>query len=350
LLAFVAARVVNYLVTVQLRRLFVRAKWSFGESIINMLHGPVRMLVLVILLQLGLRLFEWPAWIEAWLGKLFYVLLAVSWTYLALKGVDVIAGYWRERPAVKADKNFNDLLVPLVSKVLKGFVLIMALMLTLDNLGFNVRTLLAGVSISGLALGLAAQDTVGNLFGAAAVFVDKPFRIGDRIQTNGIDGTVEEIGLRSTRVRNLDGHLITVPNKTMGNSTITNITRRPNIKTTMNLGVTYDTPAQKVQEALRILNEVYKGHTMTHDVIIGFNNFADSSLNILVVHWWKGLDFKEYLAGIQEMNLTIKRKFDEAGINFAFPSRTVYLKQDGDWRLQGPGAGPAEGEERRQLS
>jgi MscS family membrane protein len=334
-LAYVVARVVNYLVTVQLRRVFVKAKWSFGDVIINMLHGPVRMLVMVILLQMGLKVFRWPVWVEAWLAKGLYVLLACSWTYLALKGVDVIAGFWRERPSAKTDKNFNDLLVPLISKTLKGFVLIMAVLVTLDNLNFNIRTLLAGVSISGLALGLAAQDTVGNLFGAAAVFMDKPFKIGDRIQGPGIDGVVEEMGLRSTRVRNLDGHLITVPNKTMGNATITNITRRPNIKTTMNIGITYDTPVEKVQEGLKILNAIYRGSPMTHDVIIGFNNFADSSLNILVVHWWKGLDFKEYINGLQGFNLEIKRQFDEAGISFAFPSRTVYLKQDNpEWRVQ----------------
>jgi MscS family membrane protein len=336
LLAFVAARLVNYLVTVQARRLFVRAKWDFGEVIINLLHGPVKMLVLVVLLQMGLRLFEWPAWLEAWLGKALYVALACSVTYMAMKLVDVAGGYWRSRPGIKDDKTFNNLLIPLISKTIKGFVLIMAVLVTLDNLNFNIRTLLAGVSISGLALGLAAQDTVGNLFGAAAVFMDKPFKIGDRIQTSGIDGIVEEMGLRSTRVRNLDGHLITVPNKAMGNSTITNISRRPNIKTTMNIGVTYDTPAEQVAEAVKILKEVYGGNPMTHDAIVGFNTFADSSLNILVVHWWKGLDFKEYIAGMQAMNLTVKQRFDERQISFAFPSRTVYLRQDREWQLQLP--------------
>ena len=211
----------------------------------------------------------------------------------------------------------------------------MALLLTLDNLGVNIRTLLAGASIGGLALGLAAQDTVGNLFGAAAVFVDQPFKIGDSVQLNGLVGTVEEIGLRSTRIRNPDGHLITIPNKTMGNSTITNVTRRPNIKTVMNIGITYDTSAEKVKQAIEILSETYKSEPMTHDVIIGFNQFADSSLNIMVIHWWKGLDYKEYLAGLQKLNLEIKQRFDQAGIGFAFPSRTVYLRQDNDWRIHG---------------
>jgi MscS family membrane protein len=222
----------------------------------------------------------------------------------------------------------------MLSKSLKAFILIMAVLVTLDNLGFNIRTLLAGVSISGLALGLAAQDTVGNLFGAAAVFVDKPFKIGDLIQTDGVNGTIEEIGLRSTRVRNPDGHLITVPNKTMGNATITNITRRPNIKSTLNIGIAYETPAGKVQQAVDILREIYSGNPMTHDLIVGFNQFGDSALNIQVIHWWKGLDYKEYVKGMQELNLAVKRRFDEEMIGFAFPSRTVYLRQDSDWHLQ----------------
>ncbi|HVK59266.1 MAG TPA: mechanosensitive ion channel family protein, partial [Candidatus Kapabacteria bacterium] len=299
---------------------------------------PIRILVLVVLLQLGLDLYQWPAWMEAWLGRAFYVLLACSVTYMVLKLVDVGASYWRERPSVKADKTFNELLVPLISKSLKIFILIMGVLVTLDNVGFNIRTLLAGVSISGLALGLAAQDTVGNLFGAAAVFVDKPFKIGDNIRMADGEGTVEEIGLRSTRIRNPDGHIITVPNKTMGNATITNITRRPNIKTVLNIGVAYETTADQLQRAIKLLEEIYRAHPMTHDLVIGFNQFGDSALNIQVIHWWKGLDHKQYVAGLQELNLTVKRRFDEARISFAFPSRTVYLRQDNEWRVNLPSA------------
>jgi MscS family membrane protein len=150
-----------------------------------------------------------------------------------------------------------------------------------------------------------------------------------------VDGTVETIGFRSTRVRNLDGHLVTIPNKTMGNATLTNISLRPNIKTVMNIGVTYDTPADHVQRAMRIIEEVFKPHPMTADLIISFNKFESSSLNILVVHWWNSTDFRAYLEGIQVLNLEIKKRFDAEGISFAFPTQTVYLKQDSEWRLNG---------------
>src|SRR5437667_12904914 len=167
-------------------------------------------------------------------------------------------GYWRQRTAVELDRTFDEQLLPIIRKSLKLFVVVVAVLITSQNLGINITTALAGLSVGGLALGLAAQDTVANLFGAVAIFIDKPSRLGYRIQLDSVDGTVETIGLRSTRVRNLDGHLITVPNKTMGNSTITNVTRRPNIKTVMNIGITYDTPAETVKRALQIRQEVYK--------------------------------------------------------------------------------------------
>ena len=122
----------------------------------------------------------------------------------------------------------------------------------------------------------------------------------------------------------------------MGNATITNVTRRPNIKTEMNIGITYDTPAEKVKRALRILEEVYRGHAMTSDLIVSFNKFADSSLNILVVHWWNSTDAKAYLVGMQELNLAIKERFDAEGISFAFPTQTLHVKQDSDWRVGEP--------------
>ncbi|HEV8543929.1 MAG TPA: mechanosensitive ion channel family protein, partial [Verrucomicrobiae bacterium] len=340
-LAIIAAKVFDHLVSVQLRKITARTKNTIDDLLVDLLHGPAKVLALVGMLDLGLNFYHWPDFIARWLRNGFKFVLACSLTYLALKLVDLGAGYWANKTSARADKSFNDLLIPMVSKTFKGFVLVMAVLTTLDLMGFNIRTLLAGVSVSGLALGLAAQDTVGNLFGAAAVFIDKPFNVGDRIQLNGVDGMVEQMGLRSTRIRNLDGHLITVPNKTMGNATITNVSRRPTIKTAINIGVTYDTPAEKVGRAVAILDEIFKKHPMTEDLIIGFNQFADSSLNINVTHWWKGTDHRAYVAGLQDMNLAVKKRFDAEGIGFAFPSRTIFLKQDSEWRLGMPNVSQA---------
>jgi MscS family membrane protein len=326
LLAFYVSRFVDYLTSVWLKRLAAKTETKFDDLLLELAHGPIKVVTLVLLLYVGLGIFRWPPAAQLVLAKGFIIVVACSITYMVLKLVDLLLSLWRRRAGKEEDKEFDQLLFPIIRKSLKAFVALVAVLMTSQNLGINITGLIASLSIGGLALGLAAQDTLANLFGAVAVLVDKPFRIGDRIKLEAVDGMVESIGLRSTRVRNLDGHLITIPNKTMGNATITNVTLRPHIKTEMNLGITYDTPVEKVQLALKTLEEIFRRHPMTEDVLISFNKFADSALNITVVHWWRGTDYRAYLAGMQELNLAIKQRFDAAGIEFAFPSQTHYVK------------------------
>jgi MscS family membrane protein len=296
-------------------------------------HGPVKIVSFVIFLHIGLSVFDWPDIIEKVLSKGLLIVVAISLTYMIMKLVDLLMGYWREKVKHEEDRAFDDQLYPIIRKSLKVFIVVVSVLVTSSNLGVNITAAIASLSIGGLAIGLAAQDTLANLFGAVAVFLDKPFKIGDRIQLDAVDGTVETIGLRSTRVRNLDGFLVTIPNKTMGNATITNVTRRPTIKTTMFIGVTYDTPHAKLQRAVDILKEVYRKHERTQDLLVSFNRFGASSLDIQVVHWWNNTDHREYLAGMHVMNLEVKRRFDEEKIEFAFPTQTVYLRQDSEWKL-----------------
>jgi MscS family membrane protein len=146
---------------------------------------------------------------------------------MALKFVDLVTGYWRQRVSSGTDKSFNDQLLPIIRNSLKVFTVVVAVLLTLQNLGLNVTSLIASLSIGGLALSLAAQDTLSNLFGAVAVLTDKPFLIGDKIKLDQVEGIVESVGLRSTRVRTTEGHLVSVPNKTMGNAVITRFANQP---------------------------------------------------------------------------------------------------------------------------
>ncbi len=339
-LAFYVSKLLDFLTRVWLKKWTARTKTRFDDLLLDVLNGPIKVVAFVIFLRIGLEVFRWPPLVQRVLARGFTIIVAISLTYMTVKFIDLVMGYWRQRARGEADRAFDEQLFPIIRKSLKAFVIVVAALVTLDNIGVNITAAIASLSIGGLAVGLAAQDTLANLFGAVAVFADKPFRIGDAIQLDSVSGTVESIGLRSTRVRNPDGHLITVPNKTMGNATITNLTSRPNIKTEMNFGLTYDTPADKVKRALAILEEIYRAHPMTADLLLGFNKFADSSLNILVVHWWKGTDSKAYLAGMQGLNLAIKERFDAERIDLAFPSQTHYVRQDSDWRLtqSGPGA------------
>jgi len=329
LLAFYVSKFLDFVVGVWLKRWAEKTETKFDDLILELLRGPVKVVAFVIFLHIGLGVFDWPPRAQAILSKLLIVAVACSITYVVLKLADLLLGLWRERSVAADDKLFAEHLFPVLRKAVKIGIIIAAVLLTADNLQIKITSLLAGLSVGGLALGLAAQDTVANLFGTVAIFLDKPFRIGDRVKLESVDGTVESIGLRSTRVRNLDGHLVTIPNKTMGNTIITNITRRPSIRTEMNIGITYDTPAEKVKRATALLEDVFRAHPKTGDLVISFNKFNDSALNILVVHVWNGTDVKEYFAGMQQLNLAIKQRFDAEKIEFAFPTQTVYVKQEG---------------------
>ena len=333
-LAFYVAKIIDYTFRFWLKKWAEKTETKFDDLLLELIRGPIKIIAFVIFLFIGLDLYDWPPLLEGILDKGFRIIFAFSITYTALKAVDMMMNYWKERSAGTEDVHLDAHLFPIVSKTVKVFIITVAILVMWQNLSEKpITAILASLSIGGLAIGLAAQDTLANFFGAVVVFVDKPFRIGDTIKLSEVEGVVESIGLRSTRVRNPLGHLITVPNKTMGNANITNITRRPHIKSEINLGLTYDTSAEKLRRALQILDEVYRKNPKTKDVQIAFNKFSDSALNIQITHWWNSTEAKEQLFGMQELNLEVKRRFDEEKIGFAFPSQTVYLKQDSEWRI-----------------
>ena len=338
-LASTVSKGVDWLIQNRLKHWASRTDTPWDDLVVKLLDGPVKVVLFVILLHIGLALFKWPDALQIWVSKATILIVGYAVLVVLLRGVDATVDIWKRRHSGTAnEKAFNDQFLILIGKLIKGVVIVLAVLTTLDNLHFDIKAALASVSVVGLALGLAAQDTVANLFGAVSVFVDKPFQIGDRIRVGDVDGMVEEMGLRSTQVRSLDGFVITVPNKTIGNTTVTNITRRPTIKTELNFGITYSTPADRLERAIRLLEEIFGTHPRTKEVIVTFNKFLDSALNIQVVHFWNGTDAKAQLADLQALNLAVKRRFDAEQIEFAFPTQTVYHRPEPDWAGPKPAA------------
>ena len=226
-LAFYISKLFDFLIRGRLRQWARRSATPMDDLLLELLRGPIKVVLFVIFLHIGLRVFAWPDWLAGFISKGLKIIVAVSLTYMALKFVDLVTGYWKQRISSHEDKPFSEQLLPIIRNSLKVFTVVVAVLLTLQNLGLNVTSLIASLSIGGLALSLAAQDTLANLFGAVAVLTDKPFVIGDRIKLDQVDGIVESVGLRSTRVRTADGNVISVPNKTMGNAIITKFVNRP---------------------------------------------------------------------------------------------------------------------------
>jgi len=222
------------------------------------------------------------------------------------------------------------MLMPLVGKTIRFTIAVLVILQVADSLSDKpITSILAGLGVGGLAVALAGQDTIKNVFGSLVIVADKPFEIGDRIVFDGYDGPVESVGFRSTKIRTLTGHLVTIPNSELVNKSVENIGKRPHIRRLANITITYDTPPEKVQQAVEIIKEVldnHEGMDPEYPPRVYFNEFNDWSLNILVIYWYHPPDYWAYLAFTERVNHEILRRLNEEGIEFAFPTQTVHVE------------------------
>ena len=256
------------------------------------------------------------------------ILFVCALAFTAYCLVDMV-NVWLAAAAARTASKLDDMLVPLVRKSLRITIVVLAVLQVATILSDKpVTSLLAGIGLGSLAVALAAQETIKNFFGSMVIFADKPFEMGERIVVDGYDGMVEEVGFRSTRIRTLDGHLVVFPNGELANKSIRNIGRRFYIRRLANITITYDTPPAKVAEALAIIKELLHNHEGMHPDFpprVYFNEFNSDALNILALYWYHPPNYWDYLAFSEKFNLELLRRFNAAGIEFAFPTQTVYL-------------------------
>ncbi len=299
--------------------------WSYG------IYGAFSPLYIHFALPDGRNLVHTVAQKAADIGGI----VALFWLILLLVGIlDVYLKRW----AAATESTIDDMLVPIVGKTLRLFVIVIGGIIIVQNLtGLKIGPLLASLGIGGLAVALAAKDSIANFFGTLTILFDKPFQVGQRITIDKYDGTVENVGFRSTQIRTLTGHLVTIPNEKLVNSSVENIGERPHIRWLTNIGITYDTPPDKVEKAVQIIREILENHEgMQEDFPprVFFNGFNDWSLNIMVIVWYHPPNYWDYQAWLQKTCLEIMRRFEAEDIDFAFPSQTVYVANDDKRQLK----------------
>jgi len=262
------------------------------------------------------------------------IVLAFAIGYAAIKLVDVLE-VWLMKAADKTVTSLDNMLVPILRKSMRITIVLITILFIMDLIvGLeNIKSILVGAGVGGLAIALAAKDTVANLLGSITIFADRPFQINDLVQLDGCLGHVEDVGFRSTRLRTWDGHLITMPNDKVINSTIDNLGARPAIRRKSDITITYDSEAEKAEKAVTIIKEILAGipEIDTHpDRIprIYFNEFNSDSLNILMIYWVTPPEWWLYHEVNEKVNLEMMRRFQEAEIEFAFPTQTLYLKKE----------------------
>ena len=273
----------------------------------------------------GLAFGSWQNAVESGAG----VLLIFAFTVGLLHLVSVPVA-WFQLFADKTESKLDDMLVPVVGTALRVLVIIGGVIEVIHYLSGNTPTqIITALGVGGLAIGLAAQDTIKNFFGSIMLIVDKPFTLGDFIDMGSHSGVVEALGLRSTRIRTVDGHLVSVPNGDLANRAIRNVAERRNIRHAMTLGLEYSTPVAKIEEAstnLRELLDNHEGYDAAFPPRIHLEKLADYAVNLQVIYWYHPADYWKYMDFNQRLLLQILRRFETAGIRLAYPTQTVEVK------------------------
>jgi MscS family membrane protein len=302
--------------------------WAVPTKFLLDLAGPANLFLIAVGLSFGLLWIQMGKDLQTFsfstLLLLFYI--AFFWyVYNLISIVDVTF----QRIGRKTDSSLAMHVAPLVRRTLRVFLIVIAAMFIVQSVfKQDIGAWLAGLGIAGLAVSLAAQDSLKNLFGSITIIMDRSFKIGERIICSGCDGVIEDIGLRTTRVRTSGGHVISIPNANIVNSPIENVSRRPAIRRNFTLALKTDTPAEKVKLGLKIVNDILAERDFRepiHPTINGkitspqvvFSEYKTNSLILDVTYWFAPPNNDEYTAHAEKINLRILEEFNRAGINLA---------------------------------
>lgn len=329
-LGMTVSRLMAFAFVVFLRRLFQREELRLDTKLEKGFVVPIRIALMAWVWWLSLRPLGLPSDASMVLKRAAAAVSAAALVWAIYRLVDILGGYLAEKAARTANK-FDDLVVPLVVRSLKVFVFVFGLVFVADTLGLNPRAALAGVGLGGLAFALAAQDTIGNVFGSVTILFDKPFQIGDWVVIDDIDGNVEEVGIRSTRIRTFYNSLVTVPNSKLTNAVVDNYGARRYRRYKTTIGVTYATPPEKIEAFCEGIRELIRRHpyTRTDYFHVYLNDFGSSSLNILLYCFHECPDWATELRERHRLILDIIRLAERLGVEFAFPTQTLFVNTDG---------------------
>jgi MscS family membrane protein len=288
---------------------------------------PISLLILFYILMVLTPTLQLPIGLNKWVFLAFRTMIPVFFMLIALQTVNVAMAMFQRR-AEKTESTVDDQLVPLLRNLLKSIVVIFFLIVILDMLKVNITALVGGVAFGSLALALAAQDTVKNLFGSLLIFVDRPFSIGDWVIIDGNEGVVEEVSVRSTRIRTFANSVITIPNGSIAATAINNMGARAYRRFVTRIGVTYDTPPELIETFVKGIREIVRKHPDTRkDAFeVAFNEMGEFNLQILVYIFFAVPDWSAELDSRQEFLLAIMRLAERIGVNFAFPTQTLHVE------------------------
>jgi MscS family membrane protein len=307
------------------------AEWD--DLLFEAIIKPVNAFVMIGAIHVAafLLVFNLANFPAAVIGKSYTIFLGIVLIWGVYRLVDVVAHYLDELVSHK-DAGMKGQFVPLIKKALRIMVVIVGGLTILATIGVNITGLAALLSVGALAFSMGAKDSVANLVGTVNILSDRPYKVGDWITVgSGIDGDVEEIGFRSTKIRMFDKTLMTVPNGTLATETIKNWSQMPKRRIKMTLGLTYDAKPEQIREFLkRVEKLLQEDEGVDQDyMLVQFTDFGPSSLDVFLYYFAATTVWKDYLETRQRVNLKIMEVVEEMGLEFAYPTQTMHLKGDG---------------------
>ncbi len=323
--AFVVGKLLYWFTTNVGRRLTEKTKTNLDDLVIDMIEEPIVFALTAAGIWYALRQLTLPDAARDWIdqGVQFLIVLMITWLIARL--LDALYKEYLVPLAERSETDLDDQLLPVVSRGTKMAIWSLGIIVGLNNAGYNIGAMLAGLGIGGLALAMAAKDTVSNFFGGVTIFTDQPFVINERVKVKGYDGVIQEIGMRSTRLQTREGRMVTIPNSTFADTPVENVSREPWRRVVLDLGLTYDTTADQMRQALRIVNEIIEeSPDLENQRTVSFDRFGDFALNIHVRYYIrKGADIWPTKS---EVSLAIMERFAAAGLEMAFPTQTIYTR------------------------
>lgn len=300
-----------------------RTKTGVDSALVQAFEEPFSKLILVTGLYLALAYLNLPSAAMDNITALFRsaVIILLSSGFYNLVGGPAVT-----EMGVRLE--IEKTVVGFVTKVFRFVIIALTITIIAQEWNYDVSGFIAGLGLGGLAFALAAQDVAKNMFGGIIILLDKPFAVGDWIMSPSVEGTVEEMSFRSTKVRTFPNALVTVPNSVVTNEAITNWTRMRKRQITFRLGVTYTTPRKKLQTCVTRIKELLLNHPEVHPdtIFVSFDQFNDSSLDIFLYFFTNTTVWGEFLKVKEDVNFKIMEILEEEGVSVAFPSRSIYFE------------------------
>ena len=319
----VVGKLLYWFTTNIVRRITDKTETKLDDILIDMIEEPLVIALTVVGVWYGLYRLTLPEFLTRWFTQGMEFLIVVCITWLIARLLDALYREYLVPLAERTETDLDDQLLPVLRKGTRLAVWSIGLIVALNNAGYNVGALLAGLGIGGLALAMAAKETVANIFGGVTIFTDRPFMLHDRIKVLGYDGVIKDIGLRSTRLETRAGRIVTIPNMIFTDRPVENVSLEPSRRIDLNLGLIYDTPPHKMREAIEILSKIIEENPHLEDHRkISFNTFGDFAMNIYLRYFIKkGEDNWDVQS---EVCLSVLERFTEASLEMAFPTQTLY--------------------------